>query len=233
MQHRATEIVVWRFFDLKRINRVSLAADAITLETAQYASREDFLERFKSVLEALSSTISPTTRSRVGVRYVHRIQEERDLGLLVKLIQPELLNVMQPELLQQIDFSMTDIACQTKEGRLIVRFGMAPPKFTHDQDVLPAVENPSWVLDIDSISTKYEGNKFDPEFLSRELDKMAARAYAFFRWAITDEFLQHFGAVENEDSMAVAAMSLFGGQAITECLVRSDMEQVRAVETPF
>ena len=137
LQHRATEIVVWRFFDLERINRVSLAADAITLETAQYASREDFLERFKSVLDALSSTISPTTRSRVGVRYVHRIQEERDLGLLVKLIQPELLNVMQPELLQQIDFSMTDIACQTKEGRLIVRFGMAPPKFTHDQDVLP------------------------------------------------------------------------------------------------
>ena len=38
---------------------------------------------------------------------------------------------------------------------------------------------------------------------------------------------------EKENSMAVAAMSLFGGQAITECLIGSDMEQVRAVEAPF
>lgn len=38
---------------------------------------------------------------------------------------------------------------------------------------------------------------------------------------------------EKDDSMAVAAMSLFGGQAITECLIQPDMEHMRAVETPF
>ncbi len=196
MQHRAIETVVWRFLDLKRIIRVSLGTNAITLETAKYVSRREFIERLKAVLDALSLTIKPAAVSRVGFRHVDRIQGKEILGSLSKLIQPELLNVLQPDLLQQIEFSMTNITCLTKEGKLIVRYGMAPPKFTHDPYMAPPVENLSWVLDIDSFSTKCEGSKFEPDLLCKELDKVAARAYAFFRWGITDEFLQRFGAVE-------------------------------------
>lgn len=193
MQHQTTETVVWRFFDLERIIRVSLGTSSITLETAKYLSRNDFMERLKTVLEALSLTIKPAVVIRVGFRYVDRIEGKKNLESLAKLIRPELLNVLQPHLLQHIEFSMNDITCQTKEGRLIVRYGMVPPKFTHDTDVALAVECPSWVLDIDSFSTKCEGREFEPDFLCKELNKVAARAYAFFRWSITDEFLQHYG----------------------------------------
>ena len=196
MQHQTTETVVWRFFDLERIVRVSLGTDAITLETAKYVSRKEFMKQLKIVLDALSSTIKPAAVTRVGFRYVDRIQGGKNLGSLSKLIRPELLNILQPNLLQHIEFSMTNITCITKEGKLIVRYGMAPPKFTHDPDMAPPVENPSWVLDIDSFSTKCEGSEFEPNLLCKGLNEVAARAYAFFRWGITDEFLQYFGVTE-------------------------------------
>ena len=196
MQHQTTETVIWRFLDLERIFRVSLRTDAITLETARYESREEFMKRLKVVLNALSSTIKPAAVTRVGFRYVNRIKGEKYVGSLSKLIRPELLNVLQPNLLQHIEYSMTDIVCQTKEGKLIVRNGMVPPKFTHDPDLAPPVEDTSWVFDIDSFSTNCEGSEFEPKFLCEELSKVAARAYTFFRWGITDQFLQSFGATE-------------------------------------
>jgi uncharacterized protein (TIGR04255 family) len=34
---------------------------------------------------------------------------------------------------------------------------------------------------------------FDVEELLNEAQRFAERIYTFFRWAVTDEFLQHFG----------------------------------------
>ncbi len=72
MQHQTIETIVWRFFDLERTIRVSLGTDAITLEFSKYVSREEFISRTRSILDALSSTISPVTVIRIGCRYVDR-----------------------------------------------------------------------------------------------------------------------------------------------------------------
>lgn len=193
MQHRTVNSVVWRFFDAERIIRVSLGSDAITLETAKYVSRDDFLGRLKTLLVALQETINPSLVQRVGFRYVDRLQGDQLMQVLPDLIQPELLNVLQPDLMQHIDYSMTEVQSRTREGNLIARYGMAPPEFSHDPDMAPAVSEKSWVLDVDSISTSCAGSNFSADMLYEELDKVAARAYAFFRWSVTDEFINRFG----------------------------------------
>lgn len=193
LQHRVMNSVVWRFFDPSRELRVSLSQDAITLETARYVSRTDFLERLLFVLRCLEETIAPSLVQRVGFRYIDRLQGEGLIGTLDKLIQPQLLNVLHPELTTHIDISMSEMRASTKEGKIIARYGLAPVNYSHDPDMAPPVNERSWVLDVDSYSTGCEGREFGSEMLCSELDKVAARAYAFFRWSITDYFLEKFG----------------------------------------
>lgn len=196
LQHTTTTTVIWRFFDLEQVIRVSLSSDAITLETARYVSRDDFLQRMKVVLEALQATIKPSIVQRVGFRYVDRLQGPECLGDLSALIQQELLNVVQPNLMKYIDISMTEVSGDTREGKLIARYGLAPPNYSHDPSMAPPVPEKSWVLDVDSFSTRCAGQAFEAKMLCDELDKVAARAYAFFRWSVTDRFLERFGATK-------------------------------------
>jgi len=61
----------------------------------------------------------------------------------------------------------------------------------------PPVNAESWMLDIDSFTTEGMSNDgFSPETLTGLLNTMANRAYAFFRWSVTDRFLVRFGATE-------------------------------------
>ncbi len=194
MKQRPITSVIWRFFDSSEVIRVSLMPDAIALETAAYVSRMDFLSRFELILEKLVMTVRPSLVERVGFRYVDRLLDPDDLACLSDLIHPELLNVLQSGLMQHIDVSMTEITGITKEGRIIARYGLAQPNFSHDPDMVPPVQEKSWVLDVDSYSTDHERQEFDTKMLLIELDKVAARAYAFFRWSVTEKFLERFGA---------------------------------------
>ena len=124
---------------------------------------------------------------------MNRLQEHEDLAMLSDLLNPELLNVLQPGLVQHIDISMTEISSATKEGKIIARYGLVPPKFSHDPNMAPAVDVKSWVLDMDSHSANCAGQSFEAQMLHTELDKVAARAYAFFRWSVTEKFLERFG----------------------------------------
>ncbi len=191
---RQLTTTIWRFFDAREVIRVSLGPDAITMETASYVSRDDFLSRFEFILAKLVETIRPALVQRVGFRYVDRLQDPNDLDALSDLIHAELLNVLQSGLVQHIDISMTEITGTTKEGKIIARYGLAPPQFSHDPDMAPPVGVKSWVLDVDSFSTNCAGEAFDTQMLCAELDKVAARAYAFFRWGVTEKFLERFGA---------------------------------------
>lgn len=193
VKHRVVNTPIWRFLDGEGVVRLSLAQDAITLETARYISRDDFLDRMEFVLRSLEETISPSLVQRVGFRYVDRLSGDGYLGELQELVQPELLNVLQPNLTSSIDIAMSEISAATREGKLIVRYGLAPENFSHDADVAPPVNQRSWVLDVDSYSTNCDGQGFDVEMLRQELDKVAGRAYAFFRWSVTDAFLARFG----------------------------------------
>lgn len=193
---RQTSTVVWRFFDAEKIIRVTLGQDQISLETRRYTSRIDFLERLRFLLDKLNETVKPSLAQRVGFRYVDRITSS-DLSQLGELIRPPMLNIAQPDLLKHIDVSMSEITASTAEGKLIARYGLAPPNYTHDPEMAPHVNEKSWVLDVDSFSVSCAGKPFDTDMLCGELANVSARAYAFFRWSVTENFLEHFGATKD------------------------------------
>lgn len=180
---------IWRFFDANEIYRISLGPDSIALETLVYLSRNDFLSRFNFILKSLFETINPRQVDRVGMRYVNRLENIENLS---KFIRPELLNVMtQPNLVNHVDFSMTQMNGATREGQVVIHYGIIPPNVSHDHDIMVPSDRKSWILDVDSSTAACSGNLFDSRLLE-VLDSLASRAYAVFRWATTPDLLDHF-----------------------------------------
>jgi len=66
-----------------------------------------------------------------------------------------------------------------------------PVEIVPNPDAIEPVDEPSWILDLDMSLSKQRD--FDVEELLNEAQRFSERIYTFFRWAVTDEFLQHFG----------------------------------------
>lgn len=193
LQSSATEEVIWRLFDHSRQWRVSLNPSALTLETAKYTSRQEFLERFRFLLDALAETIHPAIATRVGFRYVNRIDRTKDIQELDQLVYPDLVGLLSAPLRDQVELTVSQAQCTTLEGQLLVRWGLLPAGATHDPDTAPPVNARSWMLDIDSFTTSgLPEDGFQTGGIIGKVDTMANRAYAFFRWSVTQEFLERF-----------------------------------------
>jgi uncharacterized protein (TIGR04255 family) len=74
--------------------------------------------------------------------------------------------------------------------RLKVRTGLLPPGGVFDP-VLPPVSSLSWLLDLD-VFTLQAGFPFDPEALDQRLRRYADHVHSFFRWAVTEAFINEF-----------------------------------------
>lgn len=184
---------VWRFVDATKTSRLSLAPSFVTLETRKYVSRVDFVERLEKTLNALSDTIKPTHVTRIGMRYVDQIDLEKypDMD---KMIRAEMLGVLSSPLKDGIHHSLSEVICRVKEGHLLARWGLMPPKSTHDPECMPPISKPSWFLDLDTFTEfRASPTPFDPATIRESVVGLATRAYTFFRWAVDEPFLRAFG----------------------------------------
>lgn len=194
VEPRPVSSVLWRLSDATNSFRVILGADSVILDTNKYVSRDDFLSRFEFVLNNLGATIRPSLVEEVSVKYLDRLTNADDLEALPSLINERLLNVLHPPLVDNIELSMSEITGRTEEGRINARFGLLPPNFSHEPSVIEPIDRANWLLDVTATSKGCDGKDFDAIALTQELSKAAARAYAFFRWSVTKEFLNRFGA---------------------------------------
>jgi uncharacterized protein (TIGR04255 family) len=80
---------------------------------------------------------------------------------------------------------------QHKGAQLKARWGHVPPGSTVDPAALDPVETLSWILDLDMFRS--DPHQFDPAELLRTARTFAERIYTVFRWAVTDDFLRHYG----------------------------------------
>jgi uncharacterized protein (TIGR04255 family) len=184
--------VVWRFANRDGSWHVSLAPTFLAMDTVRYQDRADFVARFSRILAALEATIHPVVFDRLGLRYVDRIELDGTLGQLRNWIAPELLGVLLLEIPPGVTLKHTvsNALFATQESQLQARWGYLPPNATLDASVEPALR-PSWVLDIDVYQA---GNRdFEVGTVIATLEQFARTQYAFFRWAVTDEFLRHCG----------------------------------------
>jgi uncharacterized protein (TIGR04255 family) len=180
---------VWRFLD-EAGWRASLSRDFLALETKSYLSRPDFLQRFQTILEALTRQVTPARVDRLGVRYIDRIQGQ-DLADIHRLVRPELAGVANTSLMPQCKHSLTDNLFDLGQELLAARWGLLPANGTPDPSTIEPIPEASWIMDIDMSTSAH--SPFATKAICSTAEAFAARIYTFFRWAVTDEFLRRFG----------------------------------------
>lgn len=188
---RPISVNVWRFSNADRSWLLSLTSDAVTLETREYSGRSDFLPRWQAALANVERVFAPTLALRLGVRYINRIQDE-SLTDLTKWVRGSLIGVAQPELRDYVTQAISEANMTIEEGASLMRWGIMSPNTTVDPALLEPVPYPSWILDLDVSSGQQK--PFSGETLAGDFRTLAERAYAIFRYAITDDGLAHFGA---------------------------------------
>ena len=189
---RPTELPNWRFFDVEKQWRLSLTTSFVALETRAYTSREDIIQRTVSVARALSETINPNFMTRIGVRYVDRVHGVH-LERLAQFVRPEILGIYHHTHRENIRQTFGEMLAHTDAGSMTSRWGFMPPNQTHEPDLMPPIETPSWFLDTDVYQTFARPEAFAARDIEIHATKLATRAYGFFRWVVNDKFLAAHG----------------------------------------
>ncbi len=180
-------VSVLTFADTTGAWQVTVAENAVSLETSSYDSRDDFCARALEVLQAVASVALPPVVDRVGMRYINRLTGD-GLGMVGQYVAPQmqvLCDAVAAPLVVQHSVSDSLIEISPTE-RLQVRAGLLPSNVGFDPS-LAAPAEPSWVLDVD-VYTVQGGLAFDPVELETRFRRYAEASYAFFRFATTDAF---------------------------------------------
>jgi uncharacterized protein (TIGR04255 family) len=188
----ARENTIWRFHDASGAWRVTLAPDFLALETSLYTSRDDFLDRLKRVLEALVAHVDPKVIDRLGVRYIDRVTGD-NLSDLPQLVRPEVCGVLSTALASHAHHSISEtvFVLPDNAGQVMARWGLVPARGTVDPAAVDAIDEPSWLLDVDAFQA--ETRELDVEAAVQQARGFAERIYSVFRWAVTNEFLRRYG----------------------------------------
>lgn len=184
---------IWRFTDIEKAWRVSLAPTFVALETTSYTSRTDFLARLSRVAGALTGNLDPKVIERIGLRYINRIQGVH-LDEVAVLIREPLCGVVGTPLENDTRYSISDALFNVAEEQAVLhaRWGYLPPNSTIDPGAMEPIDEPSWVLDLDAY-TEQGAKRFDVGEITDQAGLFASRCYTVFRWAVTTRFLERFG----------------------------------------
>ena len=172
---------VWRMSEADGHWTVVLAQDFVALETSSYTTRGDFLERWREVLDALSALDpGPTVFDRIGVRYVDQVEGDEFVEAMSTLVRSEIIG---PSNIERSDgevlvASVSQALFKLNSMQVKATWGVVPER--------------SWILDVDAFVEERD-QMFSTDRVVEETRLGAQRAYAFFRWAVTDEFLRRFG----------------------------------------
>ena len=129
---------------------------------------------------------------RLGVRYIDRVVGE-NLRDLPRLVRPEVAGIMASRLGEQARHAISEnvFILPDSDARLMARWGLVPAQATVDPAAIAPIEEPSWLLDLDSVNP--ETQLFDVGTVVSQARGLAERIYSFFRWVVTDEFLRRYG----------------------------------------
>lgn len=180
----------WRFSDDTQCWRISLTPEFLALETVAYASRSDFITRFRGAVSALAAHVNPKLIDRLGVRYVDRVAGDT-LKDIAALLNPEVRGILGTPIAVDATHSICESMFLLDGDRMIARWGSLPPGATVDPAAIEPINEPSWILDLDMFSAA--PTPFSVEQTVQDAARFAERIYTMFRWAVTDEFLRRFG----------------------------------------
>lgn len=184
---------VSKFLDKDEKWVITLAQEALSLESFNYISRSNFKDRFEEILLAFQKTFQPKLINRIGVRYLNRLSGDA-FGKIKSLVHPSLLGIYESELSVGIKSNISEASFVIDSRNLLSRWGLLPINGTIDPNMLAPLNAPSWILDIDtSNSNRVDWSK---DHILSEISTLTEMNYNFFRWSTSDDLLKYFG-VEN------------------------------------
>lgn len=177
------------FEDLEDRWKITIAPDFLALETTNYVSRSDFVATLQEVLTGLSGVQAPPRVTRVGMRFIDRIENPSNLSAL---LNPALLGWIpdtdDETLVHQIHQVL--LLHPDKSAQVQVKSLCLPPGVSVDP-AIPPIDQRSWVLDIDAFTEQRKA--FEVEGIVGTVRRLAEMAYSVFRWSTTTEFLRRYG----------------------------------------
>ncbi|MET9041727.1 TIGR04255 family protein [Streptomyces sp. NPDC004362] len=189
---------VWRLRSADRQSVVALTNGALTLETEAYTGRTNFCGELVRLAGILQSVTRVPSYNRIAVRYTNRLAGAATLTQLTKLVQPEFLGLVGAPMGSgtQLSYALSQ-SLLSFEGaaKLLVQFGLLPEDGTFDP-TLPPIGEQNYVLDLDSYEEfpdPRQALRGEADAVSKAAIACAERAHTLFRWAVTEEFLTHFG----------------------------------------
>lgn len=182
----------WRFQEVDGAWNVVLAPGFLALETREYTNRDDFLRRLDMVLLALGEHVAPPVADRVGIRYIDRVSGP-NLDDIEALIRPQVAGVLGTTLASFVEHAITEHVFRLPDdvGRITARWGLLPPQATVDPAAIDALDEKSWLLDLDAF--RADTQRFDAEGAGHQARRLTQHIYSLFRWVVTDEFLRRYG----------------------------------------
>lgn len=165
------------FTDRKSRSSISLKSSALTFETAQYESFEDFKGRVLEALQLAKKTIDSEILTRVGLRYINTVPFDRKN--VSNWVNPVLVGALQSGAFADVPEHHGKIAGE--QGG----FGFA---FNHGIGVNSVTRAQEYVIDIDMFA-----ESVSVEDLPLILDRLHADEFKLFLWAIGPAALDQMG----------------------------------------
>jgi uncharacterized protein (TIGR04255 family) len=185
---------VWRLSSADESWQLSFTSNFLTLSTSRYTNRDDFCTRLGAAWTTFAEVVDHPAIQRIGFRYINRVDNRDFLENLAKMVRPEVLGAtLVGGNVAPIARSFTENHhVPTSGDHLLARWGLLPPGDTIDPFTLPPHPLTAWILDLDSFRDFGAPQLASPD-VPEIVKDLGNAAYRYFRWVVTDEFLQFFG----------------------------------------
>jgi uncharacterized protein (TIGR04255 family) len=160
-----------------------LAAESLSLETSRYRGFDDFVGRWRAVLEGAQEQFEIRRQDRLGFRFVNEIAmpEEAPLERMRQMIRAELITPLGTHpMIQDLVHSLQELRLKQPSGYCTLRHGyLAKPDGKH-----------VYLVDLDF----YDDTKRDLA-IDENVQTLAGfddGLDTLFRWSVTDEAYNSF-----------------------------------------
>lgn len=166
----------------------------ISLSCRAYPGYEfkDVLDKLSSILVSVEKYLAVEAVSRVGVRYINRVDKARSIESLEKYFDQSSLGYQNLEIPEGISLreSVSQAVFVLGDISFNVRSGLMAPGTTPDR-ALPPSGNTAWALDLDAF--QLSSRRFSPENVLDTVGRLSDTCYDFFKHILLDAGENAFG----------------------------------------
>lgn len=183
---------LWRFSSRDLRWSVVVGESAITLESRDYDSMNDFLNRFRFLLERAEEQLEVTDRLRLGLRYINEVRYPgaESLAEWRTLLNPEFVSFDASELLSgQVDHTIQEIQVNRPNGVLAVRHGLLNGAVVAPLPPEQPATGRFYLIDLDYYDmTECE---LDIPATIQQMQEYNDVMYRFFRWTLSKKLYDY------------------------------------------